>query len=49
MNIGIDSKKTTFLKKFEPSHKLCKSCIIGKQYCIPSHFINWIDSLKYAM
>lgn len=49
MNIGIVSKKTTFLKKFELLHKLYKFCMIEKQYCTPFYFINQIDFFKYVM
>lgn len=48
MSIEIYFERTTFLEKFELSHKLCKSYIIRKEYYILFHIINQMDFFKYA-
>lgn len=48
VSTGIDFKKTTFLEKSNPSHKLCEACIIKKQCCTLSYIINKIDFFKCA-
>lgn len=47
ISIGIDPKKITSLKKFEPSYELYKSCIIEKQYSMPFYAINQINFFKH--
>lgn len=48
MSINIDFEKVNFLEKSKPSHELCESYIIKKQYCTSFGVINQIDLFKYA-
>lgn len=49
MSTRIDSEKATSLERFEPPYELAKSCMIGKQYCISSCILNWINLFKRAI
>ncbi len=48
MSTGIDPEKATSLKKSEPPHESCESCMIGKQHRTPSSVVNRMDPSKRA-